>query len=155
MTHSPWPTRKISHDAVALLQVGVPLRVLWGYSAATACLLAPVTVASDYSQSTLKGSPTCNIHRSTSYWNLHSRSKKSGWVGEIWVLFNIYIQSYQIEENSTASMTLPLSSLRGLPLKTPLGNTIPELSGLFHLPIILLWWSTEEGVCWISYLSIV
>ena len=28
----------------------VPLRVLWGYSAATACAVAPVTVASEYPQ---------------------------------------------------------------------------------------------------------
>ena len=35
------------------------------YSAATACAIAPVTVAEEYPHSTLKGSPTYSSHRVT------------------------------------------------------------------------------------------
>ena len=52
------------YNAVQLweLQVREPLRVLWGYSAATSCTVAFVTGSSVYHCSTLKGTPTCSIH---------------------------------------------------------------------------------------------
>ena len=57
---SSWPATWVSYYAVPLwlLQVGVPLRVRWRYSSATACTVASqpfVTVASEYPHSTLKG----------------------------------------------------------------------------------------------------
>ena len=39
-------------------KLGVPLRVLWGYSVATGCAIASVTLASEYPHSTLKGTST-------------------------------------------------------------------------------------------------
>ena len=65
-----------------LLQVGVPLRVLWGYSAANACAVASqpfVTVVSEYPHSTLKGIATRSSH--WVLWDLRSRSEESGCVG--------------------------------------------------------------------------
>ena len=57
LTHpdSYWPATWVSYNVVPmwLLQVGVLLRV-WGYSAATGCVVALVTVASEYPHSTLK-----------------------------------------------------------------------------------------------------
>ena len=41
------------------------LRVLWAYSAATGCTVAPVTVASEYPHSTFKGTLTCSSHNGT------------------------------------------------------------------------------------------
>ena len=40
------------------------LEYLWGYAAATACMVAPVTAAV-YPHHTLKGTPTCNTHSDT------------------------------------------------------------------------------------------
>ena len=51
-----------------LLQVAVLLRVLWGYSAATACTVAPqpsVTVVLKYPHSTLNCTATCSSHSGT------------------------------------------------------------------------------------------
>ena len=49
-----------------LLQVGVPLRVLWGYSAAIGLTVAPpIITASEYPDSTLKGTLTCSSHSGT------------------------------------------------------------------------------------------
>ena len=48
-----------------LLQVAVPLRVLWGNSAATAQL--SVTVASEYPHSTYNNTMTCRNHSGTAY----------------------------------------------------------------------------------------
>ena len=55
--HSSWLATWVTYNAVLLwlLQVGVLLRVLWGYSAAIACAVASVRVAY----------PTCSSHRCT------------------------------------------------------------------------------------------
>ena len=51
---------------LSLLQVVVPLRVLWGYTDATACVKASfVTVASEYPHSTFNGTATYSSHSST------------------------------------------------------------------------------------------
>ena len=51
---SSWPTTWVSHNAVPLwlLQFGVPLRILLGYSVVAACAVAFVTVVSVYPPST-------------------------------------------------------------------------------------------------------
>ena len=55
---------------------GVPLRVLWGYSAATACTVASVTVMSEYHHSSLQGTQTCSNHSGTAA--LRSWPEESG-----------------------------------------------------------------------------
>ena len=45
--------------------VGLLLKVLWGYSDASACIVAPLTVASEYRHGTLSGTPTCSTHSGT------------------------------------------------------------------------------------------
>ena len=70
---SSWPATWVSYYAVLLwlLQVAVLLRVLWGHSAATACVVASqpfVTVASEYPQ------------RYCVIWDVYSRSEESGCV---------------------------------------------------------------------------
>ena len=60
---SSWPVSWVSYYAVSLwlLQVALLLRVLWRYSAATACTVASqpfVTVESEYPH-TLNGTATC------------------------------------------------------------------------------------------------
>ena len=62
------------------VDVEVLLRVLWGYSAATGCAVAFVTVASEYPHSTLKGTLTCSSHRQRycAIGDLGSRSEESG-----------------------------------------------------------------------------
>ena len=49
------PATQVPYNAIPLwlLQVGVPLRVLQGYSAITACAVAPVTVTPEYPHCTL------------------------------------------------------------------------------------------------------
>ena len=61
-----WPMW-VSYNSVPmwLLQVGVPLRVLWEYSATTGCAVASVIVVSEYPYGTLKGTPTCSSHSGT------------------------------------------------------------------------------------------
>ena len=49
--------------AVAILQVGVPLRVLWRYSDATVIGATVHAVATDYSHGYLNGTTTCSSHR--------------------------------------------------------------------------------------------
>ena len=68
--NSSWLTMWVSYYSVPLwlLQVRVPLMVLWGYFAATACVVASqpfVTIASEYPHSTLKGTATCSSHSGT------------------------------------------------------------------------------------------
>ena len=65
---SSWPATRVSYNAVLiwLLQVRVPLRVLWGYFTATGWAVAPVTVASEYLLSTRRGTLTCSSHSCTS-----------------------------------------------------------------------------------------
>ena len=60
---SSWPATWVSYYPVPLwlLQVAVPLRVLQGYSAATACAVDSqpfVSMASEYPHSTLNGTAT-------------------------------------------------------------------------------------------------
>ena len=77
----PWPVTWVSYYAVLLwlLQVVVPLRVLWEYSDATACVVASqpfvtvvseypqpfVTVVSEYPHSAHNGTATCSSYSST------------------------------------------------------------------------------------------
>ena len=65
-----WPTTWVIYYAVLLwlLQVAAPLRVQWGYSDTTACVVASqpfVTVASGYPHITLNGTVTCRNHNGT------------------------------------------------------------------------------------------
>ena len=69
---SSWLAMWVSYYAVPLwlLQVAVPLRVLWGYSAATACTVASqpsITVASEYPHSTLNGTATWSSQSGTPF----------------------------------------------------------------------------------------
>ena len=56
---------------IVATQVGVPLRILWGYSSATACTVAPFTVAAEYTHSTLNCTPTCRGHNNTALYESH------------------------------------------------------------------------------------
>ena len=57
------------------------LEYLLGYFAAAACIVAQVTVAAEYPQSTLKGTPSHSSHSGNCIiWNLCSWSEESGCV---------------------------------------------------------------------------
>ena len=79
--YSSWPATWVSYYAVPLwlLQVGVPLKVLWGYSDATAYAVASqpfVTVASENPHSTLNGTATWEF--TSLEWQLWCTEKSVG-----------------------------------------------------------------------------
>ena len=64
--------------------VGLKLRmtamVLWGYSAATACVVASkplVTLASEYHHSTLNGTSTCSSHNDTAQYETYVTGRRN------------------------------------------------------------------------------
>ena len=78
-----------------LLQIGVPLRVLWGYSDATVTEATMHTVAAEYPHSTLNGTPTWSSHSGIALWDPHSRS-----VG-IWICNHRTVCTYQTLSDPT------------------------------------------------------
>ena len=59
-----------------LLQVGVPLTVLWRYSDATVIGANVHQVAAEYPHSTLNGIPTCSSHSGTALYETHLASQE-------------------------------------------------------------------------------